>query len=175
MSDNYTFSEPETTPLAQQNKQKTAEPVKKESSAVLNIIMIIVGLLFFGKGLLDLVSWLKLFVLPDWLATLQVALGSKEAGAALSFFGTQGIVSTMLGLWSFIGGILLFREQESGWGMAVVVLSTIAANGISSIIGSVSATSTFDLLYWPNWVVILTSVAGVLGFFFLLITKKRYS
>jgi hypothetical protein len=172
MSDNYTFSN---TPQAEPAAQKPVEKKKKESSAVLNIIMILVGLLFFGKGLLDLATWIKLSPMPDWLSTLHNALGSKDAGAALSFFGTQGIVSTMLGLWSFISGILLFREQESGWGMAVVVLSTIAANGISAIIGSVSATSSFDLLYWPNWVVILTAAAGILGFFFLLITKKRYS
>ncbi len=175
MSDDYTFSTPEPTQPGQQGATGTAQKPKKESSAVLNIIMIIVGLLFFGKGILDLVSWLKLAAMPDWLVTLHTALGTKEAGAALSFFGTQGIVSTMLGLWSVIAGILLFKEQESGWGMAIVILSTIAANGLSAVIGSLGAKEPFDLLYWPNWVVILTTLAGILGFFFLLITKKRYS
>jgi hypothetical protein len=175
MSDNFTLSEHDTTPPTQESMKRANKPEKKESSSVLNIIMIIVGLLFFGKGILDFVAWFKLFAMPEWLVTLHTALGSKEAGAALSFFGTQGIVSAMLGLWSFIAGILLFRAQESGWGMAIVILSTIAANGITAVIGNITSSETFDLLYWPNWVVILTTLAGILGFFFLLMTKKRYS
>jgi hypothetical protein len=174
MSEEYTYTgaQPAQEPASQPAPPKKT---KRESSAALNVILIIVGLLFFGKGLLELVFWLKPSPLPDWIASLHNALGSKDAGAALAFFGTQGIVSTMLGLWSFISGILLFRARETGWGMAIVVLSMIAANGISAIFGELSAGAAFDLLYWPNWVVILTSLAGIFGFFFLLVTRKRYS
>jgi hypothetical protein len=154
---------------------KSKPPAKKESSTVLNLILIVIGLIFIGKGLLDLVVGFKLLKLPDWLVMLHTTLSSKEAGAALSFFGSDGINSTILGIWSLIAGIILFREGKSGWGIAIVVLSIIAGSGISSIAKWISAPSGFDFLYWPNWVMILTTAASVLGFLFLLLTKKHYN
>jgi hypothetical protein len=170
MSDNFTLP---TTPANEQKPQVQPEK-KKESSTILNIILVILGLLFIGKGVLDFLAWSNPQAAPSWISSLHSALSSKDAGAALSFFGNQAIVSTMLGLWCFIAGILLFRERATGWGMSIVLTSTIAANGISAIIGTVTATSVFDFLYWPNWVVILVSFASILGFFFLLMTRKRY-
>jgi len=154
--------------------EKTKSPAKKESSTVLNLIMIIIGLIFIGKGLLDLAAGFKSLKLPDWLISLHTTLSSKEAGAVLSFFGSEGLTQAILGMWSLISGISLFREGKSGWGIAIVVLSIIAGSGVSSITKWVIMPSGFDLLYWPNWVVIVTTAASILGFLFLLLTKKRY-
>ncbi|MBN2533131.1 MAG: hypothetical protein JXB88_09570 [Spirochaetales bacterium] len=152
------------------------EPVKsKQSSAVLNILMIIIGLFFLSKGILELLTWLKIIPIPDWLKTVYSKLNDKDLTSALSFLGTQGIITATLGFWSFVGGILLFSEQESGWGMAVVILSTIVIMGAASIINWIMNPSSFELLYWPNWITIITAVIGFFGFFYLLLTKKRYN
>lgn len=148
---------------------------KKESSTVLNITLLIIGILFIGKSTLDALAFFKIQTIPSWLFALHKSLGSEEAGTALSFLGTQPIVSAVFGVWSFISGILLFRESKSGWGMAMVVLSTIAAHGISIVISWFTGTTPFEPLYWPNWIIVFTASAGVFGFFFLILTRKRFT
>lgn len=151
-----------------------SEPKSKQSSAVLNILMILVGLFFLSKGMVELLIWLKIVPIPAWLDSIYSRLNTENLNSALSFLGTQGILTATLGFWSFIGGILLFKEQESGWGMAVVILSTIVIMGFASIINWIMNPSSFAVVYWPNWIIILTTVIGFFGFFYLLFTKKRY-
>ena len=141
----------------------------------MNVLIIIAGLFFLSKGILEFLTWLKAVPFPDWLTMVYSKLNNKDLNSALSFLGTQGILSACLGFWAFIAGILMFREQESGWGMAIVILSTIAIMSLTSIIMWIVNPTSFELTYWPNWVTIFTVIIGFFGFFYLLITKKRYT
>jgi hypothetical protein len=150
-------------------------PSKKQSSLLLNILMIIIGLFFFSKGVLEFLTWLKVIPFPDWLKTVFASLESRDLGGALSFLGTQGIVSATLGFWAFIAGFLMVGEQESGWGMAIVILSIMVIMGAATIATWILHPKTLDFTYWPNWVTMVTVVIGLFGFIYLLVTKKRYS
>jgi hypothetical protein len=150
-------------------------PSKKQSSLLLNILMIIIGLFFFSKGVLEFLTWLKVIPFPDWLKTIFASLDSRDVGGALSFLGKQGIISATLGFWALIAGFLMFGEQESGWGMALVILSIIVIMGASTIVTWILNPKTLDFTYWPNWVTMITVVIGLFGFIYLLVTKKRYS
>ncbi len=149
--------------------------VKKESSTLLNIIMIIMGAVFVLKGVFDLLLWLEIIPFPAWLQAVSDSLKGEEAVSALSFLGSQGIISATLGFWSLIAGVLLFKEEESGWGMSLVILSIMTMMGFTAIITWITVPDSFDFFYWPNWVTMVTTIAGLFGFIYLLITKKRYS
>jgi len=128
--------------------------------------MIIIGLLFIFKAVMEFLAWAGIYA-PGWLT----GVGVDEA---LSIFGSQGIVSLLLGIWCLISGIGMFREEEYAMGMGLVVLSIMAAVGITAIIGWISAPGSFDLAYWPNYVTIIAAVVGALGFVWLIFTYKRY-
>ncbi len=136
---------------------------KKDSNELLNFLMIIIGLLFILKAVTELLSWAG-FLVP-WLTITP---------EALSIFGSQGIISILLGFWCLVAGIGLFREEEYALGMGLVVLSIIAAAGITAVIGWVSTPASFDAAYWPNYITIVATIVGVLGFLWLLFTYKRY-
>ena len=67
----------------------------------------------------------------------------------------------------------MFREEEYALGIGLVVLSLMALTGVSSVIGWVTGIP-FDLGYWPNYIVLVAFIVGVLGFVWLLFTYKRY-
>ena len=139
---------------------------KKDSNELLNILMIVVGLLFIFKAVMEFLAWAGIYA-PGWLS----GVGADEA---LSIFGGQGIVSLLLGFWCLISGIGMFREEEYALGMGLVVLSIMGAVGITAIVGWISAPGSFDLAYWPNYVTLVAGIVGVLGFVWLLFTYKRY-
>ena len=147
---------------------------KKQSSMLLNLFMMGIGLFFLSKGVLELLTWWRVAPLPDWLATAYRGLSDNDLANVSSLLGTTAIISTTLGFWALIAGLLMFREQESGWGMALVILSTIALMGIATIIRWIGNPSSFSLTYWPTWVTMITVLFGFLGFFYLLFTGKRY-
>ncbi|MBN1413228.1 MAG: hypothetical protein JW969_20475 [Spirochaetales bacterium] len=146
----------------------------KKSNFILNLLMILFGLLFLGRGVLTFLTWLNVIPIPEWLQNIYAKLSGEQAQQALSFLGPEAIISSALGFWAFIAGILMFFNEESGWGMAVVVLSTMALMGGSAILNWITIPNSFDVGYWPNWITMLTVVVGVIGFFWLLFTKKRY-
>ena len=139
---------------------------KKDSNELLNFLMIIIGALFIFKAVMEFLAWAGIYA-PGWL----IGMGFDEA---LSIFGGQGVISLLLGFWCLVSGIGMFREEEYAMGMGLVVLSIMAAVGIVAIIGWATAPSTFDLAYWPNYIIIGATIVGVLGFFWLLFTYKRY-
>jgi hypothetical protein len=141
-----------------------SEPKKKDSNELLNFLMIIIGLLFILKAVMEFLAWADIFT-PSWLT------GADEA---LSIFGGQGVISILLGFWCFVSGVGMFREEEYAMGMGLVVLSIMAAVGIMAIVGWISAPGTFDAAYWPNYIIIGATIIGVLGFIWLLMTYKRY-
>ncbi|MHA1985763.1 MAG: hypothetical protein ACW98D_03895 [Promethearchaeota archaeon] len=140
------------------------ETKKKDSNELLNFLMIIIGLLFILKAVTELLAWAGI-LLPTWLSA---------GDEALSIFGGQGIISILLGFWSLVAGIGLFREEEYALGMGLVVLSIMAAVGITAVVGWISSPASFDPAYWPNYITIIATLVGVLGFLWLLFTYKRY-
>ena len=145
----------------------TEKEKKKDSNELLNILMIIIGILFLLKGITEFLAWSGIIV-PAWLS----GLSGASATTALSFFGSQGLVSAILGFWCIVAGIGLFREEEYALGMGLVVLSILAVQGLSSIISWISG--GFDFAYWPNYIILIAFIIGLLGFFWLLFTYKRY-
>ena len=142
-----------------------SEPKKKDSNELLNILMIIIGLLFVFKAIMEFLAWAG-FYEPAWL----VAAGD----AASSIFGGQGVISILLGIWCLIAGIGMFREEEYAMGIGLVVLSIMAAVGVTAIVGWISTPASFDPGYFVNYIIIAAAVIGVVGFIWLLFTYKRY-
>jgi hypothetical protein len=143
---------------------------KKDSNELLNILMVVLGLLFLFKGVMDFLAWGNIIV-PSWLNDFG---SNPDLAAALTFFGSQGLISITLGFWCLVAGIGMFREEEYAMGIGLVVLSIMAVQGVSAIIGWVANPVTFDLTYWPYYIVIIAFIVGILGFFWLLFTYKRY-
>jgi len=151
--------------------KKKKEIKKKDSNELLNFLMIILGLLFLFKGVMDFLAWANIpGLVPSWLS--DIASG-PDFEAALTLFGSQGLISIALGFWCLVAGIGLFREEEYALGMGLVVLSLMALTGVTSVIGWLTGTP-FDLTYWPNYIVLVSFIVGVLGFLWLLFTYKRY-
>lgn len=146
------------------NETKVKE---KDSNELLNFLMIIIGLLFILKAIMEFLAWAGIYT-PTWLS-------GGGVDEALSIFGGQGVISILLGFWCLVSGIGMFKEEEYAMGIGLVVLSIMAAVGITAIVGWISAPGTFDAVYWPNYIIIGATIVGVLGFFWLLFTYKRYS
>ena len=147
-----------------------SETKKKDSNELLNILLILIGLVFLFKSVMDFLAWAGI-VVPSWLSSFAT---DPNLAAALTFFGSQGLLSAVLGFWCIVGGLGMFREQEWALGISLVVLSIMAITSVSSIIGWISNPASFDAAYWPNYVIIVAFILGVLGFFWLLFTRKRY-
>jgi len=141
-----------------------SENKKKDSNELLNFLMIIIGILFILKAVTELLAWAGILI-PIWL---------NPGDEALSIFGGQGIISILLGFWCLVAGIGLFREEEYALGMGLVVLSIMAAVGITAVVGWISTPAAFDPAYWPNYITIVAAIVGVFGFLWLLFTYKRY-
>jgi hypothetical protein len=137
----------------------------KSSSKLLNLLLIILGLLFIFRAILDFLLWAEILV-PEFLEDLS----SEE----LSVFGSQGLISIALGFWSIVSGIGMFEEEEWAMGQAFVILSIMVISSISSIISWIRHPDTFDVEYWPNYIMILAFIVGVIGFIWLLLTRKRF-
>lgn len=142
---------------------------EKDSNELLNILLIIIGVLFLVLAISQFLAWAGIGV-PTWITDL-----AAEAGPALTFFGTQGLISIVLGIWAIIGGIGMFREEEYALGISLVVLSIMAVTSIAPVIGWIVTPASFDAAYWGNYVTIGALVIGVLGFLWLLFTYKRYN
>ena len=139
---------------------------KRDSNELLNFLMIIIGILFILKAVMEFLAWAEIYV-PDWLEVLE----GTESEEAFAIFGGQGVISILLGFWCLVAGIGLFREEEYALGMGLVVLSIMAASGVTAMLGWASG---FDGTYWPNYVIIVSTIVGIIGFFWLLFTYKRY-
>ena len=139
------------------------EKKKKDSNELLNFLMIIIGLLFIFKAVMEFLAWSGIYA-PEW---------AEVDDAVLAVFGGQATISVLLGFWCLVSGIGMFREEEYAMGMGLVVLSIMAASGIMTMIGWATP-GAFDAAYWPNYLIIVATIVGVVGFFWLLFTYKRY-
>ena len=142
-----------------------SESKVKTSSSVLNLLLIILGLLFIFMAVLNFLLLADIYV-PEFLEDIS----SEE----LSIFGSQGFISIALGFWSIVAGIGMFREAEWAMGQALVILSIMVISGISPIFTWITSPWLFDIQYWPNYITLIAFVGGIIGFIWLLVTRKRY-
>lgn len=134
---------------------------QKDSNELLNWLLIIIGLLYVVQAIMQLLAWFGLpIAIPSWLTD----------AAAINLFGSQGLLTIVLGLFAIVAGIGMFKEEEYAMGMAFVVLAIMAVQGIASLLGG-----SFNATYWPSWVMLASTIIGVFGFIWLLFTYKRYS
>ena len=134
---------------------------QKDSNELLNWLLIIVGLLFVVQAIMQFLAWAGVpIAVPGWLT---------EA-AAIQLFGSQGLLSIVLGVFAIVAGIGMFKEEEYAMGMAFVVLAIMAVQGIASLLGG-----SFNATYWGSWIILASTIIGVLGFVWLLFTYKRYN
>jgi len=130
---------------------------KKDSNELLNFLMIIIGGLFVLMGIINILAWLGI-----------------DVGFAISIpaiLGASGLVSIVLGFWCLISGIGMFREEEYALGMGLVVLSVMAVQTLSVML---TWGGTEWWTNWINYIILIAFIIGVLGFFWLVFTYKRY-
>ncbi len=130
---------------------------KKDSNELLNFLMIIIGGLFVLMGIINILAWLGI-----------------DVGFAISIpaiLGSSGLVSIVLGFWCLISGIGMFREEEYALGMGLVVLSVMAVQTLSVML---TWGGTEWWTNWINYIILIAFIIGVLGFFWLVFTYKRY-
>jgi hypothetical protein len=143
----------------------------KSSSSTLNILIIVVGVIFLFRSIIDLVTYfltLAGLILPAFLADWAIAVGGVEA------LGGIGLISLVLAFWCIVAGIGMFKEAEWAMGQALVVLSIMVATGVEPVIGLISNPASFS---WGDISLIINIVAfvvGAVGFIWLLITRRRY-
>ncbi len=139
----------------------------KQSSTILNILIIAVGAIFLFRAIIDILTSFGVIlpeVLGDWVTAV-------EGVAAL---GSQGIVSLVLAFWCIISGIAMFKEAEWAMGQALVVLSITIATGVEPIIGLILDPASFSWGDISGIINLVAFIVGVVGFIWLLITRRRY-
>ena len=140
----------------------------KSSSKLLNVLIILVGLLFIFQALIYFLTLLGVIVPTGWLADL---VGTVAGAAAL---GGETIVSAVLGLWCIVAGVGMFKDAEWAMGQALVVLSIMVATTIYTVISWIFELDAFFANIWTNIVIFASFLIGLIGFIWLLATRKRF-
>ncbi len=143
----------------------------KSSSSILNILIIAVGVIFLFRSIIDLVTYfltLAGLTLPAFLAEWAIAVGGVEA------LGGSGYVSLVLAFWCIVAGIAMFKEAEWAMGQALVVLSIMVATGVEPVFGLISNPASFSWTNISGIINIVAFIVGVVGFIWLLVTRRRY-
>ena len=144
-------------------------PEKKQSSTILNLLIIIFGLFFAFLGVIGLLTSFGID-LPDFLDTAFAAINDP---AILSVIGAAFWTTAGIGIWAIIAGIFLFMEEEWAMGQSLVILSLMAVNSIPMVVVEFSA-STINWGSMYLWIYLVVGVVSVVGFVYLLITSRRY-
>lgn len=143
----------------------------KSSSSILNILIIAVGVIFLFRSIIDLVTYfltLAGLILPAFLAEWAIAVGGVEA------LGGLGLISLVLAFWCIVAGIGMFKEAEWAMGQALVVLSIMVATGVEPVIGLIVDLASFDITNISLMINLVAFTIGIVGFIWLLITRRRY-
>lgn len=135
---------------------------QKQSSAILNIIVIILGAYFLFLAIIQTLSYLG----------ISIALPSEVAAFAGLLGGGSMLVSYVLGFWAFIAGFGLFREEEWAMGIGLAILSLMAVVSLSYLLPLLTVPSWYAV--WTSWIYVIALVISVIGFLYLLITSRRY-
>jgi len=139
----------------------------KSSSSILNILIIAVGVIFLFRAIIDFLT-LGGLILPEILADWGGAVGGVAA------LGGQGLVSLVLAFWCIVAGFAMFKEAEWAMGQALVVLSIMVATGVSPVIGLIIDPASFDLADISGMINLVAFIVGVVGFIWLMVTRRRY-
>ena len=140
----------------------------KQSSLVFDIIVIIIGAIAILLGISTYIFESN----PSWWPFTGPATANFEATLG-------GNIMLPLGIWVFISGIALIREKAWALGSLFVCFTLILYSSAKGLIFALWAAYqdhelTNYALQWANWVVIVLVVVSFIGFFYLLITQKRY-
>lgn len=138
----------------------------KQSSTILNILIIAVGAIFLFRAIIFFLA--PFIVFPDFINDIIAQITDVAA------LGSLGIVSLVLAFWCIVCGIGMFKEAEWAMGQALVVLSVTVATTIDSVITLVTNPASFDFTDVSTWINLIAFVVGVVGFIWLLITRRRY-
>ena len=141
-----------------------SEIKKKDSNELLNILMIVIGVIFVLVGVINLLAYFGI--------SLGLDLSNPGFQTVLTILGPSGLVSIVLGFWCLVSGIGMFREEEYAMGMGLVVLSVMA---VQTLLIMLSWMGTEWWTNWINYIIMVAFIIGVLGFFWLLFTYKRYN
>ena len=139
----------------------------KSSSTILNILIIAVGVIFLFRAIIDFLTLAGL-ILPEMLADWNLAVGGVAA------LGGQGLVTLVLAIWCIVSGLGLFKEAEWAMGQALVVLSIMVATGVAPLIGLILDPASFSWEDISGIINLVAFIVGVVGFIWLLITRRRY-
>jgi len=139
----------------------------KSSSSILNILVIAVGAIFLFRAVIDFLTLAGL-ILPTILADWASAVGGVAA------LGGQGLVSLVLAFWCIISGFGMFKEAEWAMGQALVVLSIMVATGIAPVINLILDPASFSWGDISGIINLVAFVVGVVGFIWLIVTRRRY-
>ena len=125
------------------------------------------GLILIAAGAFILISGLLNALGISALADiLEVALPGSEVLAS-----SLGYIYIALGAWGIIGGVGLIKDQEWGWGISLVVLSSVIIAFLADAISAIM-TLTFDLI---AIIKVVTVVIAAVGIVYLLLTKEKYA
>jgi hypothetical protein len=103
-------------------------------------------------------------ILGEWSSELQ----------GVAALGSSGLVSLVLAFWCIICGIGMFKEAEWAMGQALVVLSITIATGVEPIIALILDPASFSWGDISGLINLIAFIVGVVGFIWLLITRRRY-
>ena len=139
----------------------------KSSSSILNILIMVVGVIFLFRAIIDFLTLAGL-ILPEILEGWGGAVGGVAA------LGGQGLVSLVLSFWCIIAGLGMFKEAEWAMGQALVVLSIMVATGVAPIIGLIFDPASFNLGDISCIINLVAFIVGLVGFIWLLIKRRRF-
>jgi len=139
----------------------------KSSSSILNILIMAVGVIFLFRAIIDFLT-LGGLILPEILADWGGAVGGVAA------LGGQGLVSLVLAFWCIVAGSAMFKEAEWAMGQALVVLSIMVATGVAPVMGLIMYPASFDLADISSMINLVAFIVGVVGFIWLVVTRRRY-
>ncbi|MFX1287146.1 MAG: hypothetical protein ACFFFY_01125 [Promethearchaeota archaeon] len=139
----------------------------KSSSTILNLLIIAVGAIFLFRAVILILASFGV-VFPDFIDEI------IESIAGFAALGSQGVISLVLAIWCIICGIGLFKEAEWAMGQALVVLSVTVASTIEPVITIILNPASFDFTDISGWINLIAFIVGVVGFIWLLITRRRY-
>jgi hypothetical protein len=130
------------------------------------LILILAGGLIVVTGLLNA---LGISFLSDQLQSL----GYSDLAAMAS---SVGYLHIAIGAWGIIGGVGLIKDQEWGWGIALVVLSLVIVTFIVDVIlGLKAAIETSIWTDWVLWIKLVALIVAGVGIVYLLMTKEKYA
>ncbi len=135
-----------------------------DSNEILNILLMVLGALFIAQGVVSILGSFNI-IIPGWFSDV---IASDSTAAAMALLGASGYTTTAMGLFAFIGGLFMMKEEEWAMGMSLPILALIAINGVTTILATGFALNIASIIN------IVGAIIGIYGFVSLILTAKRY-